>query len=238
MTTTSYQLSLLSANLDFDNHGGPYKDKTYSTIAKFLLFTKPTFLALQEVGDNRNGLKTKELELTLKQHGYDMISPEIDGMKPVNTRLFYDSNNVSYFKGLSPEYKTAFKNRQSGAIFKTKNNDKTIAVYSLHFPLYITKYQDNSKEKNEMWDKYINFAYQASKIYDHVILAGDFNESLINPTHLANKLIEISCYMVVPATTYQLGRVKNLTIFSFHQIAKLKTIRHLIILLATIKHYK
>ncbi|MGC4387030.1 endonuclease, partial [Streptococcus suis] len=30
---------------------------------------------------------------------------------------------------------------------------------------------------------------------DHVILAGDFNESLINPTHLANKLIEISRYI-------------------------------------------
>lgn len=98
MTTKFNELSLLSTNLDFDNHGGPYKNKTYTEIMKFLLLEKPTFLALQEVGDNGNGLKIKELEFVLKKHGYNMVFPEMDGIKPVNTRLFYDSNIVKFVK--------------------------------------------------------------------------------------------------------------------------------------------
>ncbi|HEM3542472.1 endonuclease/exonuclease/phosphatase family protein [Streptococcus suis] len=192
MTTKFNELSLLSTNLDFDNHGGPYKNKTYTEIMKFLLLEKPTFLALQEVGDNGNGLKIKELEFALKKHGYNMVSPEMDGIKPVNTRLFYDSNVVKFVKNLLPIYETGFVNRQSGAIFKTKNNKKTVAVFSLHFPLY-GKFP---KEKEEMWNTYIQFASEASKTYDHVILAGDFNESLINKTDLSHKITEMERYMV------------------------------------------
>ncbi|HFR3472029.1 TPA: endonuclease, partial [Streptococcus suis] len=79
-----------------------------------------------------------------------------------------------------------------GAIFKTKNNKKTVAVFSLHFPLY-GKFP---KEKEEMWNTYIQFASEASKTYDHVILAGDFNESLINKTDLSHKITEMERYMV------------------------------------------
>ena len=47
-----------------------------------------------------------------------------------------------------------------------------------------------------MWDKSIQFASQARKLYDHVILAGDFNESVINKTTLSDKIIEMEQYMV------------------------------------------
>lgn len=155
--------------------------------------SKPTFIALQEIGtiSKNDGLKDKDLITELELNGYEAIT-HTNSKKTVNSRLFYDSNVVKFVKNILPIYETGFVNRQSGAIFKTQNDNKTVAVFSLHFPLY-GKFP---KEKEEMWDTYIQFASEASKTYDHVILAGDFNESLINKTDLSHKITEMNRYMV------------------------------------------
>ena len=184
-------LTLLSANLDF--MGADNYNRTCKQIGSFLMSSKPTFIALQEIGtiSKNDGLKDKDLITELELNGYEAIT-HTNSKKPVNSRLFYDSNVVKFVKNILPIYETGFVNRQSGAIFKTQNDNKTVAVFSLHFPLY-GKFP---KEKEEMWDTYIQFASEASKTYDHVILAGDFNESLINKTDLSHKITEMNRYMV------------------------------------------
>lgn len=184
-------LTLLSANLDF--MGADNYNRTCKQIGRFLISNKPTFIALQEIGtiSKNDGLKDKDLITELELNGYEAIT-HMNSKKPVNSRLFYDSNVVKFVKNILPIYETGFVNRQSGAIFKTQNDNKTVAVFSLHFPLY-GKFP---KEKEEMWDTYIQFASEASKTYDHVILAGDFNESLINKTDLSHKITEMNRYMV------------------------------------------
>ncbi|QGZ28190.1 endonuclease [Streptococcus ruminicola] len=184
-------LTLLSANLDF--MGADNYNRTCKQIGRFLISNKPTFIALQEIGtiSKKDGLKDKDLISELELNGYKAITHN-NSKNPVNSRLFYDSNVVKFVKNLLPIYETGFVNRQSGAVFKTKNNKNSVAIFSLHFPLY-GKFP---KEKEQMWDTYIQFASEARKTYDHVILAGDFNESLINKTDLSHKITEMERYMV------------------------------------------
>ncbi|GAA0055502.1 UNVERIFIED_CONTAM: endonuclease [Streptococcus canis] len=184
-------LTLLSANLDF--MGAENYNRTCKQIVRFLISNKPTFITLQEIGtiSKKDGLKDKDLISELELNGYKAITHN-NSKNPVNSRLFYDSNVVKFVKNLLPIYETGFVNRQSGAVFKTKNNKNSVAIFSLHFPLY-GKFP---KEKEQMWDTYIQFASEASKTYDHVILAGDFNESLINKTDLSHKITEMERYMV------------------------------------------
>lgn len=184
-------LTLLSANLDF--MGADNYNRTCKQIGRFLISNKPTFIALQEIGtiSKKDGLKDKDLISELELNGYQAITHN-NSKNPVNSRLFYDSNVVKFVKNLLPIYETGFVNRQSGAVFKTKNNKNSVAIFSLHFPLY-GKFP---KEKEQMWDTYIQFASEARKTYDHVILAGDFNESLINKTDLSHKITEMERYMV------------------------------------------
>lgn len=184
-------LTLLSANLDF--MGADNYNRTCKQIGRFLISNKPTFIALQEIGtiSKKDGLKDKDLISELELNGYQAITHN-NSKNPVNSRLFYDSNVVKFVKNLLPIYETGFVNRQSGAVFKTKNNKNSVAIFSLHFPLY----EKFPKEKEQMWDTYIQFASEARKTYDHVILAGDFNESLINKTDLSHKITEMERYMV------------------------------------------
>lgn len=200
-------LSLLTANLDYRGSGGPYKDRTSTKIADYLLSQNPTFIALQEAGGTQPSTKprylnvdeyqkfllaeklAKELDTELRKRGYGVIYPKSDKSNAVSTRLFYFSDNIELIKELPPIY-DEFYCRQSGGLFKI--NNKTIAVFSLHFPLF----ENRPVEKKEMWDKYIQFASQASKLYDHIILAGDFNESPNNETTLPDKIVEMEQYMV------------------------------------------
>ncbi|MFZ2732761.1 MAG: endonuclease/exonuclease/phosphatase family protein [Blautia wexlerae] len=173
--------------------GADNYNRTCKQIGRFLISNKPTFIALQEIGtiSKKDGLKDKDLISELELNGYKAITHN-NRKNPVNSRLFYDSNVVKFVKNLLPIYETGFVNRQSGAVFKTKNNKNSVAIFSLHFPLY-GKFP---KEKEQMWDTYIQFASEARKTYDHVILAGDFNESLINKTDLSHKITEMERYMV------------------------------------------
>lgn len=180
-------LTVLSANLDFMGAGN-YK-RSCDQIAQFLVLYNPTFIALQEIGafSKKDMLEDNELLSKLELHGYNVI-PHKNSKNPVNSRLLYKSSRVDFIEKLPPLY-TEFSNRQSGGLFIL--NNQTIAIYSLHFPLY-GRYP---LEKKEMWDKYIKYASDAGKLYDHVILAGDFNESLINRTALSDKIIEMEQYM-------------------------------------------
>ena len=97
--TKKTALTILSANLNF------YKsknntDKNPKNIVKFLLSEnrpKPTFIALQEVGNRLidNNSKTdksvtiEKIEEILNDKGYGVIRPLQDGIQPVNTRLLY-----------------------------------------------------------------------------------------------------------------------------------------------------
>ncbi|MBT0899343.1 endonuclease [Streptococcus lutetiensis] len=208
-------LSLLTANLDFRGSGGPYKDRTSTKIADYLLSQNPTFIALQEAGGTQPSTKprylnvdeyqkfllaeklAKELETELRKRGYGVIYPKSDKSNAVSTRLFYFSDNIELIKELPPIY-DVLPCRQSGGLFKI--NNKTIAVFSLHFPLL----ENCPVEKIEMWDKYIHFASEANDTYDHVILAGDFNESMsgnfngisILDTSSAFKLKEMREHMI------------------------------------------
>lgn len=200
-------LSLLTANLDFRGSGGPYKDRTSTKIADYLQSQNSTFIALQEAGGTPPSKKpkkltdddyqklllaekfAKELDTIMKNNGYDVIYPINDKFYAVSTRLFYFSENVELIKELPPIYDDLFC-RQSGGLFKI--NNKTIAIFSLHFP----NLGNSSEEKIKMWDTYIRFTAETSKTYDHVILAGDFNESLINKTELSHKITEIERYML------------------------------------------
>lgn len=180
-------LTILSANLDF--MAGNY-NRSCEKISNFLVSNNPTFIALQEIGtcSKNDMLQDKDLLEELELHGYKVI-PHRNSKNPVNSRLLYNSSIIDFIEKLPPLY-TEFSNRQSGGLFNFKN--KTIAIYSLHFPLY----EHYPQEKKEMWNKSIQFVSQAGNFYDHVILAGDFNESLINRTTLSDKIIEIEKYMV------------------------------------------
>lgn len=181
-------LTILSANLDFMGAGN--YTRSCEKISNFLVSNHPTFIALQEIGtcSKNDMLQDKDLLEELELHGYKVI-PHRNSKNPVNSRLLYNSSRIDFIEKLPPLY-TEFSNRQSGGLFKFKN--KTIAIYSLYFPLY----EHYPQEKKELWDKSIQFASQAGKWYDHVILAGDFNESLINRTTLSDKIIEMEKYMV------------------------------------------
>lgn len=181
-------LTILSANLDFMGAGN-YK-RSCEKITNFLVSNNPQFIALQEIGtcSKNDILQDKYLLEKLELHGYKVI-PHRNSKNPVNSRLLYNSSEIDFIEKLPSLYKE-FENRQSGGLFRV--NSQTIAIYSLYFPLY----ERYPIEKKEMWDKSIQFASQARKWYDHVILAGDFNESLINRTTLSDKIIEMEKYMV------------------------------------------
>ncbi len=180
-------LTVLSANLDFMGAGN--YTRSCEQIAQFLVSYNSTFISLQEIGDlSKDMLEDKELFSQLELHGYKVI-PHKNSKNPVNSRLLYKSSRIDFIEKLPPLY-TEFSNRQSGGLFIL--NNQTIAIYSLHFPLY----ERYPLEKKEMWDKSIKYASDAGKLYDHVILTGDFNECLLNRTALSDKIIEMEQYMV------------------------------------------
>lgn len=223
--TTNTALTIVSANIDINNNGGTYANKTSSGMVKLLLEDSPTFIALQEAGGERELSSkqfAKKLETLLKLEGYDVIYPQSDWSYSVSTRLFYKSDYVKFIKELTPVYDN-FYCRQCGSLFLI--NNQTIAVYSLHFPLY----EKHPTDKEQMWDKYIQFASQASKNKGHeVILAGDFNESLINKTTLSHKLSNLEQYMIDASTndiTFEKAKRKLDHIFTtFSTIGECKTI--------------
>ncbi|KXT62874.1 endonuclease/exonuclease/phosphatase family protein [Streptococcus sp. DD04] len=199
MTTS---LTILSANLDF--MGAENYNRSCEQIAQFLVSYTPTFIALQEIGtcSKKDMLQDEDLFAELELHGYKVL-PHRNSRNPVNSRLLYNSSEIDFIEKLPPLY-TEFENRQSGGLFNFDN--QTIAIYSLHFPLY-GRYP---LEKKEMWDKSIQFASQTGKLYDHVILAGDFNESLINRTTLSDKIIEMEQYMVNASLDLPTWKTKKL----------------------------
>lgn len=203
--TKKTALTILSANFNF------YKsknntDKNPKNIVKFLLSKnrpKPTFIALQEVGNRLidNNLKTdkgvtiEKIEEILNDKGYGVIRPLQDGKQPVNTRLFYLKESIETIKELQPIYNDYYC-RQAGGLFTI--NSKRLAIFSLHFPLY----GNAPVDKKEMWNHYIQLASsKQNELYDHLILAGDFNESIenitknIKGTTLSHKIEEILKYM-------------------------------------------
>ncbi|HEV1436918.1 TPA: endonuclease [Streptococcus pneumoniae] len=208
MTNTAKKLTILSANLNFYMSNKVQK-KTSEKIVKMLLSEeqnpKPTFIALQEVGNRviykvekdeieDYSVNIERIENKPFNEGYGVIRPkqygkEKDASNPVNTRLFYLKKSVESIKELTPlglGIKEDFYNRQCGGIFTI--NNQTIAVYSLHF-----KWQKD--ERGAFWKKYIEIA--ESNKYNHLILAGDFNESLINvTTELSDKITKMKNYMV------------------------------------------
>lgn len=153
MTNTAKKLTILSANLNFYMSNKVQK-KTSEKIVKMLLSEeqnpKPTFIALQEVGNRviykvekdeieDYSVNIERIENKLFNEGYGVIRPkqygkEKDASNPVNTRLFYLKKSVESIKELTPlglGIKEDFYNRQCGGIFTI--NNQTIAVYSLHF---------------------------------------------------------------------------------------------------------
>lgn len=204
--TKKTALTILSANFNF------YKsknntDKNPKNIVKFLLSKnrpKPTFIALQEVGNRLidNNLKIdksvtiKKIEEILNDKGYGVIHPLQDGKQPVNTRLFYLKESIESIKELQPIYNDYYC-RQAGGLFTI--NSKRLEIFSLHFPLY----GNAPVDKKEMWNHYIQLASsKQNELYDHLILAGDFNESIenitknIKGTTLSHKIEEILKYMI------------------------------------------
>ena len=209
MTNTAKKITILSANLNFYMSNKVQK-KTSEKIVKMLLSEeqtpKPTFIALQEVGNRviykveKNEIEEdysvniKQIENILFSKGYGVIRPkqygkEKEGRNPVNTRLFYLKESVESVEELPPlglGRKQDFYNRQCGGIFTI--NNQTIAVYSLHFPW-------EKNKRDAFWKKYIELA--KSNEYNHLILLGDFNESLINvTTELSNKITKMKNYKV------------------------------------------
>lgn len=218
--TKQNEITILSANLNFYNSENK-AGKTSQNIVNFLLSEdrpKPTFIALQEVGNRLLFSKTKkyedsdrsvnidEIEKILNDKGYGVIRPkqngeDKDGGNPVNTRLFYLKELVESVKELSRlgfGKKEDFYNRQCGSVFTI--NNQAIAIYSLHFPW-------KKNEREAFWQKYIELAIDHK--YDHLILAGDFNESLgnenesteepvdkIKNTELSHKLKCMTKYMI------------------------------------------
>ena len=214
-------LTILSANLDFMGAGN-YK-RSCEKITNFLVSYTPTFIALQEIGtcSKNDMLKDNDLLEKLELHGYKVI-PHKNSKNPVNSRLLYNSSEIDFIEKLPSLYKE-FENRQSGGLFRV--NNQKIAIYSLHFPLY----ERYPIEKKEMWDKSIQFASQARKLYDHVILAGDFNESLINKTTLSDKIIEMEQYMVnagLDLPTWETRKLDHIFLSPHTHIENLSTIAH------------
>lgn len=187
--------SLMNLNLNFYN---PESDihRTTEDVVEFIITYNPTFVTLQEFGNKSltGDVDGNVLLDILKNHyGYLDISPIKEGNKPINTRILYLKNEVIYKRLLYPIYDQAFTNRQTGAIFEVKN--KSIAIYSLHLPLYQTQYQDNREDKMNMWEHTIRLGQNFRK-YDHLILAGDFNESKIgNRTALSDNLNILEKYL-------------------------------------------
>lgn len=207
MTNTAKKITILSANLNFYMSNKVQK-KTSEKIVEMLLSEeqnpKPTFILLQEVGnrviykvekdeiEEDYSVNIKQIENELFNEGYGVIRPkqygkEKDANNPVNTRLFYLKKSVEFIEELQPlglGIEEDFYNRQCAGIFTI--NNQTISVYSLHFPW--------TMERDAFWKKYIEIA--KSNKYNHLILAGDFNESLINvTTELSDKITQMKNHM-------------------------------------------
>lgn len=147
MTNTAKKLTILSANLNFYMSNKVQK-KTSEKIVKMLLSEeqnpKPTFIALQEVG-NRVIYKVEK----------DEIEDYSVNIERIENKLFNEGYGV-----IRPK-----------------------------------QYGKEKDERGAFWKKYIEIA--ESNKYNHLILAGDFNESLINvTTELSDKITKMKNYMV------------------------------------------
>ncbi|EFI85259.1 endonuclease/exonuclease/phosphatase family protein [Listeria grayi] len=186
--------SLLNLNLNLYNPNSQMERST-KDIFEFIVKHTPTIITLQEFGKKSFTGDIDGLELLnmLSCYGYSVVEPLKDGIKPINTRILYLKEKVHYKKMMPPYYERSFVNRQTGGIFEL--NGKTICIYSLHFPLYQSQNQDNREDKMNMWEYTIRIGQNFRK-YDYLILAGDFNESLIgNQTALSNNLNILEKYL-------------------------------------------
>lgn len=185
--------SLMSLNLNFYNPESNIQ-RTTEDIAEFIINHNPSIVTLQEFGKKSLTGDIDGLELLnkLNQYGYAVIEPLKDGIKPINTRILYLKEKVHYKRMMPPYYSHSFVNRQTGGLFEI--NGKTICIFSLHFPLYQSQNQDNREDKMKMWERTIRLGQNFK--YDHLILAGDFNESLIgNQTALSSNLDILEKYL-------------------------------------------
>ena len=177
------QISILSMNMNFNNPKSKVLRQT-DVVINTLLKSKPTFLALQEFGteSTTGDVLGIDVQRRLESKGYSMIAPQLEAKYPVNTRIFYKSNEVELISKLNPIYKNGYLNRQCGAKFKI--NGMELIVYSLHLPLF----SNDKHGKQRFWKAIIDFS--ANNNEQNVILAGDFNESNfeLNPTMLAHNI--------------------------------------------------
>lgn len=183
------QFTITSININFYNLNNYIKRKN-SDIVDTLLKEKSTFYAIQEFGSKSSttDVSGHDLQKNLECKGYLMIAPLLEAKFPVNTRLFYKATKATLIEELSPIYRKGYKNRQCGGLFKI--GDETVALYSLHLPLF-SRDEDGKKE---FWDCIIDYAKSTQN--KNVILAGDFNESKLqpDPTSLANKINKLEKY--------------------------------------------
>lgn len=179
--------SLMNLNLNFYNPESNIL-RTTEEVVKFIINTNPSIVTLQEFGNKSLTGDIDGLELLnkLTLYGYGVVEPLKDGIKPINTRILYLKEKVHYKKIMPAYYAHSFVNRQTGAVFEI--NGKSICIFSLHFPLYQSQYQDNKEDKINMWELTLRLGENFRK-YDYLILAGDFNESKIgNKTSLSHNL--------------------------------------------------
>lgn len=204
-------LKMLSLNLHMYDRGDGYKTRRSThDVLSFLLREKSTFLALQEFGRKSYSGDVDGASLMdgLRNAGYKTISPEINGVQPVNVRLLYDINKVDLIEKLPPLYES-FVNRQAGGAFRRKDGTgEKMVVYSLHLPLF----QNNELEKLAFWTNIINFAKASVSGEDSIFLMGDFNEDADSAkrTALFEKIKELEQYLTPASENIATWRDKRL----------------------------
>ncbi|MDJ1091602.1 hypothetical protein QNJ39_08330 [Macrococcus caseolyticus] len=198
--------TMLNLNLNF-YEPSKWIERNSKDIENFVLKYDPDFITFQEFGLNSTNydVSGRQLEETLIEEGYSFVKG-VDGKKPVNTRIFYKTNSAQLLKMLPAFYEDGFLNRQCGALFKV--NNKNVAIYSVHLPLYESVYikngnkilVDNSFEKKAIWENIIKFSKKVSDEIDFKILAGDYNECNIGEKSTLSEKLDILEQHLSPAT--------------------------------------
>ncbi|QPW15196.1 endonuclease/exonuclease/phosphatase family protein [Mammaliicoccus sciuri] len=198
---------MLNLNLNF-NKPSKWIERNTKDIENFVLKYDPDFITFQEFGSNSTNYDAsgRQLEETLLEEGYSFVK-SIDGKKPVNTRIFYKINLAQFLKMLPAFYEYGFLNRQCGALFKV--NNKNVAIYSVHLPLYESVYKKNGKtilinnsfEKKAMWENILEFSKKDSDEIDFKILAGDYNENNLGEKSTLSEKLDILEQYLDPAIT-------------------------------------
>lgn len=167
----------------------------------------PAVIAAQESGNSLSG-DVKEIELLqkMKANGYDSIHAVEPVKNPVNVRLFFNKEVLTFVRKLPPFYLAGFLNRQVGAVFQTRTG-KRLAIFSVHLPLFERFPEDKLRMSNAL----ITLAKTQVSDVDYTVIAGDFNESnLGNPTMLAGKIEELGQYLRITGDSAASWRNKKL----------------------------